>query len=93
MANSPPGPEHLAPSELHQTRQTAESFGENAERHDRTRPRYPVALIDAVIATSPGPAAFPGNITAGTKPPTLFPALEAGSPWSRCSSVSCSVAA
>jgi hypothetical protein len=46
MANSPPGPEHLAPSELHQTRQTAESFGENAERHDRTRPRYPVALID-----------------------------------------------
>ena len=32
----------------------AESFGANAELYDRTRPRYPTALIDAILAASPG---------------------------------------
>jgi SAM-dependent methyltransferase len=33
----------------------AESFGVDAERYDRARPRYPDALITAIVAASPGP--------------------------------------
>lgn len=33
----------------------AESFGVDPERYDRTRPRYPVALVDRILARSPGP--------------------------------------
>jgi SAM-dependent methyltransferase len=40
--------------EPHQLRQVAESFGVDAERYDRARPRYPDALIQRVIAASPG---------------------------------------
>ncbi len=32
----------------------AESFGADAERYDRTRPPYPGALVDRIIAESPG---------------------------------------
>jgi SAM-dependent methyltransferase len=32
----------------------AESFGADAERYDRTRPRYPGALVERIIAGSPG---------------------------------------
>jgi SAM-dependent methyltransferase len=32
----------------------AESFGANAERYNRARPSYPAALVDRIIATSPG---------------------------------------
>jgi SAM-dependent methyltransferase len=32
----------------------AESFGSDAERYDRTRPRYPDALVTRIIAGSPG---------------------------------------
>ena len=38
-------------AEPHQHRQIAESFGIDAERYDRTRPRYPDALIDGKPAT------------------------------------------
>jgi len=38
----------------HQAREVAESFGADPERYDRTRPRYPRGLVDAVIAGSPG---------------------------------------
>jgi SAM-dependent methyltransferase len=41
-------------SEPHRARAVAESFGVDAERYDRTRPRYPQELIDAVVAGSPG---------------------------------------
>ncbi|HXW34849.1 MAG TPA: class I SAM-dependent methyltransferase [Acidimicrobiales bacterium] len=44
---SPPAP-HLA-------RQAAESFGSDPERYDRTRPHYPQALVDRIVAASPGP--------------------------------------
>lgn len=37
-----------------EVRQVAESFGSDAERYDRTRPRYPDALIDRVMAGSRG---------------------------------------
>lgn len=40
--------------EPHRLRQVAESFGVNAERYDRARPRYPDALIQRVVAASPG---------------------------------------
>ncbi|WP_067820984.1 class I SAM-dependent methyltransferase [Nocardia inohanensis] len=43
------------PQEPHRLRQVAESFGVNPERYDRTRPRYPEALVRRVIAESPGP--------------------------------------
>jgi len=33
----------------------AESFGSDPERYDRSRPRYPQAMVDAIIAASPGP--------------------------------------
>jgi len=38
----------------HRLRQVAESFGVDADRYDRARPRYPDALIQRVIAASPG---------------------------------------
>jgi len=51
-----PGPGRPAGVELHRHRQVAESFGADAERYDRTRPPYPAALIDRIIAASPGTA-------------------------------------
>jgi SAM-dependent methyltransferase len=39
----------------HQHRQLAESFGNDAERYDRTRPPYPGALVDRIVTASPGP--------------------------------------
>jgi len=40
--------------EPHLLRQVAESFGVDADRYDRARPRYPDALIQRVVAASPG---------------------------------------
>jgi SAM-dependent methyltransferase len=39
---------------MHRQRQVAESFGEDAERYDRTRPRYPDAMVERIVAASPG---------------------------------------
>ncbi len=54
MPTIPPQP--ADPSELrpHQQRAVAESFGSDAERYDRARPTYPVALVGRIVATSPG---------------------------------------
>jgi SAM-dependent methyltransferase len=38
-----------------QFRQVAEGFGANAGQYDRARPSYPPALVERVLATSPGP--------------------------------------
>ncbi|MGW6527937.1 class I SAM-dependent methyltransferase [Streptomyces venezuelae] len=43
-------------SEPHRHRRMAESFGEDAERYDRARPRYPDALVRRIATTAPGPA-------------------------------------
>lgn len=40
--------------QVHQYRQVAESFGGDAARYDRTRPAYPGALIERIIAAIPG---------------------------------------
>ncbi len=50
-------PQELShPSQLtpHQARRVAESFGVDAERYDRARPRYPDALVNRIVAASPG---------------------------------------
>ena len=47
-------PPSFSASESHQARQIAESFGADAERYDRSRPGYPQALVDAIVAASPG---------------------------------------
>src|SRR5712691_9221136 len=41
-----------AVNEPHQARQEAESFGSDAERYDRARPRYPAAMVQAIAAAS-----------------------------------------
>jgi len=51
----PPATARTDPRAAHQARQVAESFGADPERYDRTRPRYPDALAERVIAASPGP--------------------------------------
>src|SRR6516165_143140 len=43
------------PRESHQYRHIAESFGIDPERYDRARPRYPDALVERIVAASPGP--------------------------------------
>ncbi len=40
--------------EPHRARDIAESFGAVAERYDRTRPSYPVAMVDRIVVASPG---------------------------------------
>jgi SAM-dependent methyltransferase len=44
----------LSAGEPHQARQIAESFGSDAERYDRARPSYPDAMVDRIVAASPG---------------------------------------
>ncbi len=41
--------------EPHQARHIAESFGSDPERYDRARPRYPDAMVERIVAASPGP--------------------------------------
>jgi SAM-dependent methyltransferase len=38
----------------HEARDVAESFGADPERYDRTRPRYPAGVIEAIAAAAPG---------------------------------------
>ncbi|PWI44798.1 class I SAM-dependent methyltransferase [Streptomyces sp. ICBB 8177] len=38
----------------HAQRGVAESYGADTERYDRTRPRYPDAVVERVVADSPG---------------------------------------
>jgi SAM-dependent methyltransferase len=40
--------------EPHRHRDLAESFGADAERYDRARPGYPDALVERIVAASPG---------------------------------------
>jgi SAM-dependent methyltransferase len=44
-----------APGRLTADRLMAESFGADAARYDRTRPSYPRAMVDRILAASPGP--------------------------------------
>jgi SAM-dependent methyltransferase len=55
MATIPPERTRPSGREPHQHREIAESFGADAERYDRTRPRYPDAMVERIVAASPGP--------------------------------------
>src|SRR5215469_2345211 len=50
IASSEPHPSFVT----HRQRQVAESFGADAGRYDRARPSYPAALVDRIVAASPG---------------------------------------
>jgi SAM-dependent methyltransferase len=54
MSAAPPNPSPSPVPAIHRHRQVAESFGGDAERYDRTRPPYPDALVNRIIAASPG---------------------------------------
>jgi SAM-dependent methyltransferase len=55
MPTIPPEPAPFSEREPHRAREVAESFGADAERYDRARPSYPAALVEAIVAASPGP--------------------------------------
>src|SRR5262245_27949123 len=55
MPTLSPEPAETPAHQPHQLRQAAESFGVDAERYDRTRQRYPDALIQRIVAGGPGP--------------------------------------
>jgi SAM-dependent methyltransferase len=54
MPTIPPEPAPFSGRESHQVREVAESFGSDAERYDRARPTYPDAMVDRIVAASPG---------------------------------------
>ncbi len=41
-------------AESHLAREMAESFGAEAERYERTRPSYPAAMVEAILAATSG---------------------------------------
>jgi SAM-dependent methyltransferase len=50
-----PAAPHRGPErEAHEAREVAESFGADPERYDRRRPRYPEAMVEAIVAALPG---------------------------------------
>ena len=51
--------------ESHQARELAESFGSDADRYDRTRPRYPGALIDRIVTCIRGGRPLQGRRNPG----------------------------
>ena len=55
MSTIPPGQSRPSVREPYQHRQVAESFGTDPGRYDRTRPRYPDAMVERIVAASPGP--------------------------------------
>jgi SAM-dependent methyltransferase len=49
-----PSPDPSAATQPHRHRAVAESFGDNVDRYDRTRPGYPPGLVDAVLTSVSG---------------------------------------
>ena len=58
-------PERFSADESHHARQLAESFGSDPERYDRTRPSYPQAMVERIVAASPGPDVLDVGIGTG----------------------------
>lgn len=54
MSTIPPERAPRSEHEPHQVRHIAESFGSDPERYDRTRPHYPDAMVERIVAASPG---------------------------------------
>ncbi|WP_030192915.1 bifunctional 2-polyprenyl-6-hydroxyphenol methylase/3-demethylubiquinol 3-O-methyltransferase UbiG [Streptomyces sp. NRRL S-87] len=57
------------PHGSHRRRDVAESFGDDAERYERARPRYPDALVARVTAAAAAGRVPPAAAPAGTAPP------------------------
>ncbi|MET8014029.1 class I SAM-dependent methyltransferase [Streptomyces sp. NPDC005271] len=55
MPTIPPDRARNSGHDPHQLREVAVSFGSEAERYDRARPRYPDAMVRRIVAGSPGP--------------------------------------
>jgi SAM-dependent methyltransferase len=55
MSTVPPEQSRPSVDEPYQHRQIAESFGSDAARYDRARPRYPDPMVARIVAASPGP--------------------------------------
>jgi SAM-dependent methyltransferase len=66
MPTIQPEPRPSADRKPHEFRQAAESFGADAERYDRTRPSYPVALVERIVTGSPGPSVLDVGCGTGT---------------------------
>ena len=49
----------------HEAREMAESFGADARRYDRSRPRYPGIMVHAILADAPGPEVLDVGIGTG----------------------------
>ncbi|MBF6328337.1 class I SAM-dependent methyltransferase [Nocardia transvalensis] len=54
MTTNPPEHTPFSGQESHRLRAVAESFGVDAGRYDRSRPSYPKALVDRIVAGAPG---------------------------------------
>ena len=54
-----PSPDPSGVTHAHQNRAVAESFGDDVDRYDRTRPGYPPGLVDAVLASVSGRSGGP----------------------------------
>lgn len=65
MPTLPAGPGRSSEEEPHRARELAESFGSDPERYDRARPRYPDAMVEAIVAASPGPDVLDVGIGTG----------------------------
>jgi SAM-dependent methyltransferase len=68
-------PPRSASSEPHQARRVAESFGTEAERYDRTRPRYPKEMVAAILEDIPGREVLDVGIGTGV---SARPFVDAG---------------
>ncbi|MFG1792402.1 class I SAM-dependent methyltransferase [Nocardia sp. NPDC049149] len=53
------------PIHSHQYRKMAESFGSDPARYDRTRPHYPPAMVERILAVCPGPRVLDVGIGTG----------------------------
>lgn len=65
MPTVPPAEQQPDGPRPHQHRQIAESFGSDPERYDRSRPGYPAAMVEAIVASSPGPQVLDVGIGTG----------------------------
>lgn len=65
MVTIPPERARRAARDSHKARNIAESFGADAERYDRHRPRYPEAMVQRIVAASPGPEVLDVGIGTG----------------------------
>jgi hypothetical protein len=54
--------------ELYQRRHMAESFGSDPERYDRSRPRYPDAMVERIVAASHAPTCSTWAVALGSPP-------------------------